>query len=204
MTAPTIQKKRADQRWLMHLCGLVCAGGACLLFYAGLILPLDTKRAQIRDDRVAYEEAKVELANTQRALARDQTAIIEAQERLRDVVQLVPESRLNARLGELASLAETHGVTFASVKPAQAVKTPHYAATPISIDASGTYGQFLALLDGMHTDARDMEVRAFEIGGDPAPGNPRLDISLELTWFALPAVPAPAKPVAQVNEQPRP
>jgi Tfp pilus assembly protein PilO len=184
---------KRDQRLLIHACGLVVAGGACLLLYVGLIMPLDNKRAQLRDDRKAYELAKREIVNTQRTLASDQSSIAEMHEKLRDAVQLTADTRLNSRLGEVSSLVDRQGVAISSVRPGEPVRTAHYTATPINIDADGTYGQFIALLDALHSDARDIEVRSFEIAGEPGPTSPTLDIKLQLTWFALPnVVPAPA------------
>lgn len=189
--------KKSDQRVLMHACGLVSTAGLCLVLYMAFIMPLDSKRAQVRDDRLAYEQANAELASTQRALSNDQAAIATLEENLKDNVQLVPEARVNARLGELSAIAEGSGITIAAMKPADASRTSHYTATPIRIEAEGTYAQFVQWLDALHENARDIEVRAFVIDGDPAPVAPRLSIKLDVTWYALPGVtPAATKSLA--------
>jgi hypothetical protein len=178
--------KPRDQRWLVHVCGLVGAGGICGLLYLGLIMPLDTRRTQVREDRVAYEQAKVELAATQRTMAGDQAAIVELERKLLSVVALQPQSRLNARLSEISAVLEAEGIAISSLRPEPPTSTAHYNATTIIAQAEGTSAQFVAMLEALHQQARDVEVRSFEVRTVSGTGVPKLDIRLALTWYAQP------------------
>jgi Tfp pilus assembly protein PilO len=189
-----------DQRWLVHLCGIVGAGGLCALMYLTLILPLDTRRMQVRDDRTAYERAKVELSTTQRAMTDDQAAILRLEEKLRDAVQLQPFTRLNARLSELSALAEANGVVISALRPDPPARTAHYTATSIAVQAEGGTSQYLALLDALHAQARDVEVRSFELRSSGDPRSPRLDIRMVLTWYALPDGGTPTRTAATPSD----
>lgn len=115
---------------------------------------------------------------------------------------LLPTSELNARLSEIATLAERHGLTVTQLASQAPSPRARFIAVPIKLSGTGSPDRAVAFLAELAGARRDVAVTAMSLsrslpvagaggGSDALAG----DISLDLIWCAaLPAAKSDSDP----------
>lgn len=150
-------------------------------------------------DRRAAAERDAAALLTERAAAESAAAEVEAAMKLRDEIAakqrsqilLEPASQVNARIGQLTSLASAERITIQQLAPGTPKIEPGkpYTAVPIRVQGAGTFADCIAFLQRLADQYRDISVPGIGLTiSQPASENApaRLDMSLDLVWHAAP------------------
>ncbi|MEO1584648.1 MAG: hypothetical protein AAFR96_08760 [Planctomycetota bacterium] len=89
-------------------------------------------------------------------------------------------SRLNERIGEVTSLAETLGVQLESIKPGRPVESSGFTSIGVSLAGRADADALTDLVSRTRTLFPDIGVRSFSISGDPGTD---ARLVADLVWF---------------------
>lgn len=158
------------------------------------------------DARAALDGQREELAVLLDESARERDLAASA-ERRRSIaenlvasspVQLLPVSRLNERISELARCAEDSGLRVDQITSGLPATENRARVVSIRFVGSGGFEQAWTFLREIKTSFVDTSVSAFRVSGNPGAHEQPGSISVDLRWFAAPdgtdAAPEPSKP----------
>lgn len=113
-------------------------------------------------------------------------------------VQLLPVSRLNERISDLARCAEESGLRVDQITSGLPTTESRARIVSIRFVGSGGYEQAWTFLREIKTSFVDTSVSAFRLSGNPGAHDQPGSISVDLRWFAAPdgtdSTPEPPKP----------
>jgi Tfp pilus assembly protein PilO len=176
-------KRRFDSNTMpIDLAALACLLALGAMVYLLGIQPV-TREREARDDRARRA------AQLRQQCAVVQTEILTIRERIeRDEEQidqrrlrLLTHRELNPRLSELIEHASRHQLGVLTIKPGERTEGAHHGRTPIDMELSGLFPDFVRYLHEMRRDAPDLVVRRIEIRA--APGGDAIVASLRADWL---------------------
>jgi Tfp pilus assembly protein PilO len=118
------------------------------------------------------EQALADLLARRRALEQDRAT----------VVKLRPASALNARLADLPTIAQAHGVVVSEVTPGQIQAQGGRGRVPIRVAGVASFRSFAAMLADLHALHRDLEVTSLSIDAAGSGPDSAARFSLALLW----------------------
>jgi hypothetical protein len=163
--------------------------------YALGIHPALDRRAAAELDRATLitesENAKAATSALQDALARRDAILA------RQGTQLILESadQTNSRISRLTALAAAEKIAIQQLTPGAATREPGkpFISVPIRVQGSGEFADCVAFLSRLREEHQDIAVPTASLAvAQPASENQaaRLDITLDLVWYAAPDDPA--------------
>ncbi len=128
----------------------------------------DELKASIKEQRRLLDEAKRELANSEK-------------------IPLRPASRLNEHLARVAMICEDAGLSVRSLTPDAIVEDTGRRHIPITLVTDGQFGGIASLLARLHADLPDTGLRRLTLtGAAPGRGDEPDDAVVQLVWFVAP------------------
>lgn len=163
--------------------------------YALGVHPALDRRAAAELDRATLitesENAKAATSALQDAIARRDAILA------RQGTQLILESsdQANSRISRLTALAAAEKIAIQQLTPGAPTREPGkpFISVPIRVQGSGEFAQCVSFLSRLRDEHRDIAVPTASLSiAQPASENQaaRLDITLDLVWYAAPDDPA--------------
>lgn len=163
------------------------AGVASAVLVTGILLvavvrPAISRAEASEGERHQLASAILELRETEQLLADLRQRRRELDEARASVVALRPASELNARLADLPTIAQAHGVVVAEVSPGQMQTQAGRGRVPIRVAGIASFRSFAAMLADLHASHRDLEVTALSIDAVGNSADAAARFSLSLLW----------------------
>lgn len=160
---------------------------ACMLALGAMVyllgiqpVALEREAREERVRRVAQLRQQSELVQTEILTIR--TQIERANEQIdRRRLRLLGHRELNPRLAELIEHASQRGLEVLTIKPGERTQGAHHGRTPIDMELSGGFPDFVRYLHETRQDAPDIVVRRIEIR--TAPRSDAILVVLRADWL---------------------
>ncbi len=173
----------ASPRWLLHAGGVATLGLIGAAWYGLALHPVLTASARVSQVTLEVDAARRSVADL---VARRDRASSEwqaiAADLARVTVRLQPATALNARLAELAKLAEAEGLQVDAIEPKAAVETSLAVRVPVRLGARGSSPAAIRFLASLKERFPDVAVEGFDVAGRE--GEVGTAIKFDCVWYA--------------------
>ncbi len=164
----------------------ICVVGLLLLFFAGIRPNVHLKKAaavqitQMQAQREKVSELQEQAAELTGELDDTRKALNDT------VLHLMPASRVNLRISEMADLATDSKLRIDGIEPGQAVKGPLCDTVPLVLNGRGRFSDCATFLHHINNTFPDISVESLELTGNPANLSTTVEFRLQLLWYASP------------------
>lgn len=156
-----------------------------------------------RSSEVHTPNALTDLENRARAeetaLRLDRASLEKLQAEALKTVRLEPVTRVNERLVGLAALADKCGVTITLLTPQKPQPAAKATIVPVKLAGNASYAAITRFVHALHAEYRDTAVVGLSIVGSPTQKPQDAAYTLDLAWYAAPAVSNDAKSTTNRN-----
>jgi Tfp pilus assembly protein PilO len=176
------------EAWKINAVGVAALMAMSALAYLCGVRPLLDRHDLAVRQKTELSAARIKSADTQRAWAKMQQELADAQNALAAApLRLQPVAALNQRLALVSDLAIQGGAGFDDVQPGKSTEGTRFDSLPIRITGTGSYTAFTALLHRLRQEFPDLGVTMFDIAGSAQNGAGESHFTVDLLWYTSPA-----------------
>lgn len=179
--------------------GVHVAGGTLVLALtgAGLLLgvrPVQQRSEELRAVAASINETDERARSSEQSAARLIALKDQLDDELRRAVRLLPANRVNERLSEITTRAESHGLTVEQIVPGAPTVVGRFVAVSVRIGGACGYPDVTSFLGALHEEYRDLAVTGLQITGQPGQPDQKTTYTVDFVWYAESAASAGASP----------
>ncbi len=176
---------RIPRIYRIDVLGAVFCLAALLPLLLPYVNPLLRPRPCAAQQQKRLSQLRRDVTRLSNGLARGKRRLAELTETLASrQVALSPPDRINARVGELARLAEEAGLSIDELLPGAPSRRPLCSEVPIQLKGRGSYPTCATFLAALSRRFPDTAVRSFELTARPQRDDAPAEFSASLIWHA--------------------